>query len=136
MGRLNIVAVGIAVLFLWTIPPAEAAVAYAPVAVVAGHASVEDTSVAMVAWVRGYETADYYRVYGVNGTALTFLAIETDFTSAVPAGYAGYGVSGVRNGIESELVLAIVVPCTYLNPTPPPPNYYIGECQTGLLVQD
>lgn len=124
------------VLFAGLVPPAQAASGHAPLAVFAGDATVESVSAAFVAWSSGETLADFYKVYGIRSSTKALLAVATNFTAPVPAGYTAYGVSGVKNGIESELVLAIIVPCTYLDPTPPPPNYYIGECQSGTVVQD
>lgn len=116
--------------------PAQAAYAYAPLAVVAGHASTDSgTVLAFVAWTRGSEAADEYRVYGVNGTTFELLQVESGTGTPVPAGYSTYAVTGVLLGVESDPVYATIVPCVYVEPVPPPPGYAIGECISGTVVE-
>lgn len=127
---------GIAILLALTAsaPPASAAYAFAPLAVVAGHVTVDGESLAFVAWTRGSEEADEYRVYGVNGTQLDLLEIESGTGTLVPSGYPAYAVSGVLLGVESEPVRAAIVPCAYVYPLPLPPNAFIADCWSGIGI--
>lgn len=125
--------IALVVMIVASAPPAHAAYAFAPLAVVAGHASTDDGSVAFVAWSRGSEAADEYRVYGVNGTNFELLQVETGTGTRVPAGYSAYAVTGVLLGVESDPVYALIVPCVHVNLFPP--GYAIGDCFSGIGIE-
>jgi hypothetical protein len=117
-----------------SVPTAAAAPPFAPLAVEASTISTTAGSLAFVAWTRGSETADYYIVYGVDGSSLQFLTTETDFSTPAPAGYTGYAVTGVKDGTESDATFAQVVPCIDIFPYPPPPDVAVSDCVTGIGV--
>jgi hypothetical protein len=108
--------------------PVQAADAWGPSAVTAVSIRSDTGSAAIVAWTLGSVPADSYNVYGVNGSSMTLLITATELTATSAQGYSTYAVSGVKNGVESELVLASVVPCIYGELTPPPPGFVVGNC--------
>lgn len=77
-----------------------------------------------ISWVPGAEPADAFRVYGISESGALALLAETargDASGAlavVPAGFAGYAVSGVRGDVESGPVMAFI-PCVYVQTEPP-----------------
>lgn len=106
---------------------AEAREPWAPLAVNAAATSVAFVGVVVVSWVPGAQLADEYKVYGVSGTELVLVALAAGTSATVPPGYPGYAVSGVLDGVESEAVNALTIPCATLD-LDPPPGVAAGNC--------
>lgn len=92
-----------------------------PVAVVA----VGFGSSALVAWVPGAETPDFFKVYGVRNETLAFLSFadSADTSATVEGGFPQYAVTAVRDGVESNAALAVFgvgLVCVTVSPGVPP----------------
>lgn len=114
----------LALVLLAPLVTGSAADPYAPARVMAEAAG---TAAAIVEWTPGTEPADSYRVYGLQGSSLTLLVDTADTLAplvlavTVPAGYSEYAVSGVKNGLESNLVFsgALSLGCIRISTDPP-----------------
>lgn len=119
-------AFALAFALLLAVPGSLADAEYAPSLVTALAASPLG---AVIGWTPGPVVADSYRVYGIDdGGGATWLAesagpVPDGGSLPVPSGFAQYAVTGVLNGIESDLVFAIAgappgSPCVevYWNP--------------------
>lgn len=97
------------VLALVLMPQAISASAppYAPEAVLA----IKLTDRAFVTWVPGDEAPDFYNVYGITDHGRELLNSTTadadTIGTLVPVGFRTYGVTGVKNGVESPMRMAI-----------------------------
>lgn len=100
---------------------------------------------AVVSWVPGPELADFYNVYGItaSGAAVTLAQSAGPVPDAaslvVDGSYATYAVTGVRDGVESPPVYAVmgeapVPPCVDVDPSSVPPAYYIGPSCLEFLT--
>lgn len=111
----------LAVLALAFPASASAAEPFAPSAAVAYKAP---TGNALVAWIPGEELAESYKVYGLSGEPVFLGQVNLSQGSEavsgllVPGNYASYAVSGVKAGVESEMVLAILAEedCVVVDP--------------------
>lgn len=84
---------------------------------------------ALVSWAPGSDVADYYNVYGVLDEQAPTLLASVQFgnlTVRVPGGYSTYAVSGVRLGIESQLVYPVGDKCVRIGLDPPDAG--ISDC--------
>lgn len=95
--------------------------------------------VALVSWIPGPEVADYYNVYGVSDSGVpTPLASaqSSDLPARVAGGYSTYAVSGVKLGIESQLVYPLGDKCLRVGLDPP--DVGIDDCPHtgGTLTSD
>lgn len=96
---------------------------------------------AVVEWLPGSMMADLYRVYGLDGTALSLLG-ETpggagivSFAAVVPSGYSAYAVTGVLDSTESEEVFAAPgLGCIYIQTDPPPPRIHEDGCKLDAII--
>lgn len=103
---------------------------WAPSSVEALSVWTPDGAAASVEWTPGTQAADYYEVYGLDGTTLVFLAVSVVPTVTVPGGYSGYAVSAVLDGQSSEVVTAMIAPCAYIYTAPP--GAAVGNCGTAM----
>lgn len=85
---------------------------------------------ALVNWIPGLVPADSFNVYGFTPQGdKTPLAVNvTQTTVEVPTGFASYAVSGIKNGIESQLVPA-TSGCVVISTDPPDVGYV--DCFAG-----
>ena len=133
--RLTLVALAL----LLALGPATAdeSASFAPSASIALES---DAGRVVVAWEPGEELADSYRVFGLDDGGKVFLAEWTPTSDGalnitVPSGFSEYGVAGVKNDVQSEIVKSHVVnlgdrPCVTVV-LDVPPRYYIW-CVFGL----
>lgn len=133
MARALAVAITLGALLL----PAITAGAPAPYAPTMVSAATTPAAFALITWAPGTVTADFFNVYGTTAQgSLSLLATNLRSTEAsVPTGFAGYAVSGVKDGVESQLVFpAAVVPDPCIDVSISPPGYTIDwTCTTSLL---
>lgn len=63
---------------------------------------MSDAGLAAVTWLPPTTgPADYYRVYGYTGSSSSLLAETSGYAAFVPVSYNTYGVTAVRDGVES-----------------------------------
>lgn len=78
---------------------------------------------ARIVWIPGETHADVYRIYGVDATPTLLLEVPGsagfELMALVPGPYAGYAVSGVKDGVESGLVQAAQVEEDCIDIDPP-----------------
>ena len=126
-GRLLVFIVSM--LALSQVPFGESTSSWSPGIVIAVSAGTDAAAGSVVGWTPGTEVADAYNVYGVEGSTFVLLASATQLTVAPTTGhYSAYAVAGIKGGVESERVSAIVVPCIYAELQPPPPTTSVGNC--------
>lgn len=104
--------------------PAVADAAVSPPQTVA---VVSTPSASVLTWIPPTQGgADFYRVYGYASSGTRYLLMETTDTHAlVGGGYAGYGVSAVKNGSESS----VATPCGVdFRPGSNPPFAFPDQC--------
>ena len=107
------------------VPGAGAVESYAPSLVAVGLAPDSDV---VVSWAPGSELADAYSIYGISGNTATLLATFVVPPEASPMGllsvlvpdeFTTYGVSGILENTESQMVFASVGggrACIYIDP--------------------
>lgn len=99
---------------------------WAPAAVLA----TTTPNVAFITWAPGESLADYYNVYGIEGSSLVFVTAALDHVFQIDTArpFQSYAVSGVKGGIESDPVLASFAPCLRVDVDPP--DAYVANCGT------
>jgi hypothetical protein len=115
----------------------QAAAAWAPGAVTAVSISFDPASGAALAWTPGTMAADYYNIYGVDGSSVVLMTTATTLSTTTMSAYSSYAVSGVKNNVESDLIYALLIPCVDGQLQPPPPGVRVGDCGTliGRVVE-
>lgn len=113
-----------------------AAEPFAPIAASAMHAP--DAQI-IVGWLPGEDPADSYRVYGLapDGAATLIADQITGLSVTVPEGFAGYAVTALRLGMESQQVKALETECRIvISYNPPGAGYWCPETRKAGLVPD
>lgn len=117
---LRLLPLPVAVAILLLAPAATANAVFArPLAALA----FENEAGALLTWMPGPEPADVYHVYGLRDGALVLIpeATTTGTHAQVPSGFDAYGVTAVREGVESAPAFAVKAPasCVYVDLDPP-----------------
>ena len=83
----------------------------------------------LVSWTPGIDAAEEYRVYGViHGVLMHLDTVHGEFSTTVAQGYSSYGVSAVKDGVESRPTFAAMVTGVCVTVHDDPPGVAVGQC--------
>lgn len=91
---------------------------------------------ALVAWIPPPEQVSTYKVYGITATgSKVWLDSTPQLTDQVTGNYAGYAVSAVSDGVESNATTAVIVDdCVHIEPSDMPPVVIESDCGPSVKI--